>query len=145
MNLFEEIEGNTMHITLRKPKDKEVKSLEDIDSEKLLKVLKKRAKEIKKHFKEDGWDLNMHSIREDIVYDVLGFHLGDIIQAYIAGKVGEELVYENNRFLLRKKGGHSPVYYDMWKDKFIVINNPDTKDYIMDYREVDGYLYLGGL
>lgn len=102
---------------------------------------------LENHFRDNGWDLSVDSIVEDILFQAFGVHISELITSEIAQRLDCEVTYKYNELLLSKKGGYTPVYYDMWEDKIIVISEKETKDksHIFNYLEKDGYKFIGCL
>jgi hypothetical protein len=98
------------------------------------------------HFSENGWDLSVDSMVQDILFEAFGVHVSDIITSKLHEKLDCDIRY-TNELVFSKKGGFSPVYYDMWEDKLIVIPKEEAKNksYIFNYREKDGYEFIGCL
>lgn len=105
----------------------------------LLEAIKEQRRSIRKHFKEDGWDLSFDGILDDVFYDTFGFHLSDYVLSDILNAVkGIGLNLGKNGIVFT--GGGEPVYFDMWENKIVM----PGKDYnVLDYRELDGFMMLG--
>lgn len=112
------------------------KRIESILNDELLSLVK--------HFETHGWQLNKSYIIEDICYNLLGFHVSEAI-SYLASQNGIDTEISNEGTFLKSQEPYHPVYYDTYKDKFIIVNNPDDKRYCFKYTEANGYLDLGKL
>jgi hypothetical protein len=65
--------------------------------------------------------------------------------AYIMDKTGTQVEYREKGSFYAKEDGHSPVIWDEYNGELIILDKPENKEYIWDYPEKDGYIYLGGL
>jgi len=149
-NLFDLIQGismkdSTMTLELKAPKAKDIKKIDTLDGEKLLKLLKEKAKESKEHFEDGGWDIWTSQDVGDIMCDVFGFHLEDVITAFIAEKAGSNIAYKDHSPMFTKKGGYFPVFYDEYTGEIIVVEDGDNKEYINKFSPKNGYESLGCL
>lgn len=69
------------------------------------KRLSREARDLKRHFKEDGWDINASLVQDSIVGDVLGSYYGFYIFSKILKATGTTLNYTDKGFLFTKKEG----------------------------------------
>ena len=123
--------------------------LEDktISKKDIEKVIKKHVKENKKHFEEYGFDLDVDHIRNCIFFDLFQINLDEYFYQELC-KVSEVHVrYSSDETspLLCRKDGYYPVYYDMYEDEIIIVENSRDKSYLFDYKEDNGYIELGFL
>lgn len=103
----------------------------------LKKIIKDHAKEAKKHFTEDGWDLRYAFIESSIYCDLLGSHIENLIFEEFKDFSGVEI--KKTRigdhalvFSLREPA----VFYRANDDKIIVRSS---------YRNNDKLTFLGPL
>lgn len=108
---------------------------------KLRKILDKEVKQLKDHFKNDGWELDKRVIVDTILNDYFGFDVIGDIENILSAEAGVVITGKS----LKLDGEYSPVYYDSYKNKIIVIDSPKDKSYVMEHLERDGYYYLGVL
>lgn len=108
---------------------------------KLRKILDKEVAQLKDHFEKDGWNLDKRVVIDMILNDYFGFDVIGDIENILSAEAG--LVVTGKDFKL--DGEYSPVYYDTYKNKIIVIDSPKDKSYVMDHLERDGYIHLGRL
>ena len=133
-------------IKLASPKKKDVEKISTkVYGKDILKILKKEKKEMKDHFKENGHDLDLGFIVSDISYQLLGFHLSDLVYASLVDK-DTEVAYSGKGAMLRKSDGYFPTYYDTYTGEIIIVNNArESKEHIFEYSENNGYEFLGPL
>ena len=133
-------------IKLASPKKKDIEKINtNVSGMDLYDILKKYKKEMKDHFKESGHDLDLGFIVDDISYQLLGFHLSDLIHASLVDK-DTEVAYTGKGAMLRKSNGYFPTYYDTYTGEIIIIDSArESKDYIFEYSENNGYEFLGPL
>jgi hypothetical protein len=108
---------------------------------KLRKVLDKEVADMKEHFEEDGWNLDKQVIIDTVLSQYFGFDIIGEIQNILSAESG--VVITGKDFKL--DGEYSPVYYDTYKNKIIIIKSPKDKSYVMEHLEKDGYIHLGRL
>lgn len=141
-----DMENNTMIIEIKAPKTKEIKKIDVVfNGDMLLRNMKDRVKDLKYHFKYDGWGIDTRGVVSDVLYEMLGFHIDEVIEAYISEKVGATIEYKNNKSMLVKRDGYSPVFYDEYTGEIFIVENPKDKSYIFEYAEKNGYINLGVL
>mgnify|MGYP003656926438 CR=1 FL=1 len=133
-------------VKLESPKKKDIEKISTkVSGKDLYKIIKEHKKEMKDHFKESGHDLDLGFIVDDISYQLLGFHLSDLIYASLVDK-GTEVAYSGKGAMLRKSDGYFPVFYDTYTGELIIVDNArESKDYIFEYSENNGYEFLGPL
>lgn len=117
----------------------------NITKKELKKIVKDELKDLKKHFKENGWNIDINSLQENILYRIFGFHLSETIKGELC-KIEDvfiEFRAENNLYRsLAVKENRVTAIYDEYKNKMLLIEG----DYdVMNYRELDGYVFLGVL
>ena len=137
-------EKKTLEITLNRPK---IGHYSDINMKRkdIRKVVKARTKELIAHFKEGGWDLNASCIREYVISEVLGFDLQAVIDAEVMSSADCTISYGEGRVMYKKNGGYFPVFYDTYTGEIIILDEPETKGYIFEYSEKNGFVSLGCL
>lgn len=69
-----------------------------------IEVAKKHARDLKKHFKTHGWDLDYSLSIEALVHDLLGFHAEQLLWPYLktfplvlSSKEGRRLVIQKGK------------------------------------------------
>ena len=75
--------STTIVLRIGKPKKKQYDAI--VMGVIIRKAFKKQVRALKKHFKEDGWDLDSNSAFQDALYDVFGSHLHDLFLAEVVG------------------------------------------------------------
>lgn len=108
---------------------------------KLRKILDKEVAQLKDHFEKHGWNLDKLAILDTILSDYFGFDVIGDIENIISAEAGVVVTGKDYKL----DGEYSPVYYDSYKNKIIIIDSPKDKSYIMEHLERDGYYYLGRL
>lgn len=108
---------------------------------KLRKILDKEVADLKDHFEKDGWDLDKLAILDTILSGYFGFDVIGDIENILSAESGAVITGKN----FKLDGKYSPVYYDSYKNKIIVIDSPKDKSYVMKHLERDGYIHLGRL
>lgn len=116
--VIEDKDGGGFTITMRKPTKKDFDNLTGIDVKKFKKVLKQHAKEMKTHFDECGWDIDLDGQIEHLLYDLFDFHIKEFATASLLTD-GLYVSYEGGRGLLKKKG-YEPVYYHEGKNEIVI-------------------------
>lgn len=103
----------------------------------LIKVVRKRARELKKHFKYDGWP-----VRESWAQTLLDA-IGKDLDMELLKALGSEYEMTFDRFglLYKLKRPYEVAYYHDKTNRIIVL--PNSKDDIDKYREANGYHWLG--
>lgn len=77
--------------------------------ERVRRVTNLEARNIKKHFRTDGWPLDWASLKETVFYDAFGFHLSDILlQELLAARINFVLSSATDGLKLRKAKGRLP-------------------------------------
>lgn len=111
----------------------------------LKKIIDKHVIQAKKHFKEEGHDLDVSFITEDIIYDFFGEHITEYLYGQLCkiDNVHIELSIKDRHVRkLAQKSDYFCVKYDYWENKIVILD----RDYdVFKYREVDGYIHLGSL
>lgn len=91
------------------------------------KIIKNHILSLKKHFKDESWDINSDSITHDILYDFFGFHLSDILIHEICGKCNVSWGLKDNTFVFKNK--KQKVFYSPLKNKLYVNTCMDNVNY----------------
>lgn len=112
-------EDTLLAFKMRKPTKKDFDKIVGLDVEKFKKVLKREAKDLKRHFDEDGWDVNANFSSEHVLYELLGFHISDFVKAYLAPK-DVILSYKKDGEPVFTDPSYVPVYFDEKGGQFIL-------------------------
>jgi hypothetical protein len=139
-----------MNFEIKLPKNnkKDFEKVPKKYKDKFKKILKLKIKELNKHFDNDGWDLNISSIKEDIYHDLLEFNLDYIIMSEIIHKCKVSCEYsfkKNIPGFVYYKENYQAVYYDIYKNKIIILPRNKANESKFKYLEKNGYLHLGVL
>jgi len=111
--------------------------------ESLKEILKEQRKELQEHFKNHGWNLDRDSIRADILRELLGFDILELIDHSLVADSPVAIDAVIGEYVL--KAGYSPIYLDTYTGEIILVDNPQDKSYIMKYREINGFELIGFL
>ena len=60
-------------------------------------IIKNQLEINKQHFDTHGWDLDFRMIADDIVCDLLGFHVVDVLAQYFVNNIKNTMVTYGNR------------------------------------------------
>lgn len=108
---------------------------------KLRKILDKEVADMKEHFEEDGWNLDKQVIIDTVLSRYFGFDIIGDIQNILSAESGAVITGKD----FKLDGEYNPVYYDMYKNKIIIVTDTKDNSYVMKYLERDGYIHLGRL
>lgn len=96
-------------------------------SKKIQGIIQRHADDAIKHFKEDGWDLDVRCLVDDIIYDITGFHVSDVFMALVAEKVEVSNYYHkfgkeyNKIYGYSVLGAEERVFYNPKKDRIEIL------------------------
>ena len=101
----------------------------------------KKARELRKHFREDGWDISYSNAESDILNSIIGVDVLDLIFMELQSRTGVDYALEGKGLVLRDCE-YEPVLYDVFSDEIIM----PGRDYdVFKFSEYKGYFYLGRL
>lgn len=133
-----------MRLSIKLPKAKiKLKSVSKNEAE-ILQILKTHVKDIKKHFEKSGWKLDAKYLEEAILYDILGFHISDVVNQLCINE-GLEVEYKNGDKFIQTIEPYCPIYMNVRTGKIYLVNNTDNTDYIFKYKESNGFVEIGKL
>ncbi len=97
---------NKKKITLELPKSSYKTALDRLprgQAAKVSKEISKQLRQVSKHFKTPGhgWPLDFQLIEDDVLHDLLGFHVGDLLLYAFVSK-GYKVKCNDNRFMISK-------------------------------------------
>lgn len=128
-----EYNNKTKEFIFKVPKQK----YKGLLSKEFNKKMNEEIKVTRKHFKEDGWDLDFYSMYHRLLDEVLGDNLMDVFMSKIVHQIDEVKLSVNKDGFFIKLKDYNPVSYDNKLNKILVGEFKDT---------VDGrYTYLGPL
>ncbi len=104
---MKKIEKKIINFFLTKVKPAEYKNVK-ISGKLLRKTTKSAAKDLRKHFDKHGWDLDARSIIDDVLYDAIGFHIGELILRELVTTANVGWGRRDNSF----SEGMYPSFYD---------------------------------
>lgn len=132
-------------ITLPKVKKAEYDALADQFRDVIKKFIKQEVKTCKKHWAKDGYDLSYDAIKEDLVFQLLGFDVGLFLIREICAKCDVSWVIRDvdGESVFRKQGLER-VYYDSWTDEIVIV---PVEERLLDLSLTSsaGYEFLGVL
>ena len=115
----------------------------ELDGTKLEEILDKEATDMIEHFTKNGWDLNRESIRENIIHQIFGIHLLEVIDQYLAKKANVTINVTDDVFELNEE--YKPIYMNDKTGEIVLIEDIKDKSYVFKYKESNGYTLIGRL
>lgn len=116
------------------------------NDKKLKKIVAKHVSGVKKHFKYNGWDIDVDFLLEDIIHDYFGETIEDKVFGEVCNIDGVKIklqIGENmTSRIMATREDYFAVYYDSWYNEIIILENGYK---VTNYLEKDGYIHLGAL
>jgi len=113
-----------MIIKLEKPTKKEYDSISNRLGSKVKKLILKEVESARNHFDTDGWDLNVNSIKEEVIHNLLGIDIDELLMSEMLNRIENiNCKLQETGFVFSKKS-IAPVSFDGNK---IVLNDEEDK------------------
>ena len=115
----------------------------ELDGTKLEEILDKEATDMIEHFTKSGWDLSRESIRENIIHQIFGIHLLEVIDQYLAKKANVTINVTDDVFELNEE--YKPIYMNDKTGEIVLVEDTKDKSFVFKYKESNGYTLIGRL